>query len=88
MLATYSNPTLVRSIARKLHLPPILPSTRKTKKYMLQHGNRWIHFGQMGYQDFTKHRDLARRTRFRHRNRSWAKAPKYSAAWLAYHVLW
>jgi hypothetical protein len=54
---------------------------------MLYH-NRWIHFGQMGYQDFTKHRDRARRTRFRRRNRKWASAPKYSAAWLAYHVLW
>ena len=88
MLTTYSDPNRVRTRGRQLRLPPILPSSRKTKKYMLQHANHWIHFGQMGYQDYTKHQDRARRTCFRRRNRSWATAPKYSAAWLAYHVLW
>jgi hypothetical protein len=87
MLTDYSNPSAVKKIAKKLKLD-ILPSTRKEKKYMIHCSNKWIHFGQMGYQDYTKHQDKDRRTRFRHRNRSWAKSPKCSPAWLAYHVLW
>ena len=38
----------------------LLPSTRATKKYMIYnpYTNRFIHFGGMGYLDYTKYRQL------------------------------
>jgi hypothetical protein len=38
----------------------LLPSTRATKKYMIfnPHTNRFVHFGGMGYLDYTKYRQL------------------------------
>ena len=86
----YSNPALVRQIAdhylgREI---PIYYSTRQDKKYMLEHDGKLIHFGQYGYEDYTKHKNLARREAFRRRNHEWAKAEKWSPAWLAYHLLW
>jgi hypothetical protein len=50
--------------------------------------NKWIHFGQMFYEDFTKHNDQKRRENFLKRNYKWKNAPKYSPAYLAYHLLW
>jgi len=49
---------------------------------------KWIHFGQMGYEDYTKHKDETRRDNFRKRNAKWSKAEKYSPAWLSYWLLW
>jgi len=65
-------------------------SDRKDKKFMVidPHTKKQIHFGQIGYEDWLKHHDTQRRQRFLTRNRRWKKAPKYSAAYLAYHVLW
>ena len=39
-------------------------STRKNKKYMIYDdvNNKMVHFGQMGYQDFTKHKNKQRRS--------------------------
>jgi hypothetical protein len=50
--------------------------------------NKWIHFGQIPFDDYTKHGDDDRRKRFRDRNSKWANAKKYSPAWLSYHLLW
>jgi hypothetical protein len=38
----------------------LLPSTRETKKYMIYNPNasKLIHFGGMGYLDYTKYRQL------------------------------
>ncbi len=38
----------------------LLQSTRKTKKYMIYnpYNNKFVHFGQMGYLDFTKYVQL------------------------------
>ena len=35
----------------------LLPSTRKTKKYMIKNKftNKYVHFGAMGYMDYTKY---------------------------------
>ena len=65
-------------------------SDRKDKKYMIYDPNndKWVHFGLMGYEDYTKHKDKERRERFRNRNKSWANAPKYSPAYMAYYILW
>lgn len=86
-LKKYSNPTEVKKRAHHLGIDVEL-STRKDKKYMVFDGHRMIHFGQMGYEDYTKHKDVERLHHFRTRNWKWAHEPKYSAAWLSYHLLW
>ena len=52
---------------------------------------RWIHFGQMGYEDFTKHKDPVRRhnylTRTAFMKGNW-KLNKYSANNLSRSLLW
>ena len=91
-LYNYSNPQLVREMAdwyigKDI---PIYYSSREDKKYMIINpdNHKRVHFGQMGYEDYTKHLDDTRRDRFRRRNASWANAPKYSPAWLSYYLLW
>ena len=66
----YSNPSIVMKKAKELHLNPIQLSTRKDKKYMVlnPNTNKMVHFGQMGYEDFTNHKDEIRRQLFRKRN--------------------
>ena len=86
----YSNPSIVMKKAKELHLNPIQLSSRKDKKYMVldPKTNKMVHFGQMGYEDYTKHHDEKRRELFRKRNHKWATAEKYSSAWLSYYLLW
>ena len=84
----YSNPSIVMKKAKELHLNPIQLSTRKDKKYMVSDGKKLIHFGQMGYEDYTKHHDEKRRELFRKRNHKWTTAERYSPAWLSYNLLW
>ena len=84
----YSNPSIVMKKAKELHLNPIQLSSRKDKKYMVSDGKKLIHFGQMGYEEYTKHHDEKRRELFRKRNRKWKDTEKYSPAWLSYHLLW
>jgi len=86
-LRKYSDPAEVAKIGKKLNLE-IFVSTRKDKKYMVKIGDKVIHFGQMNYEDYTKHKDVKRRDLFRKRNHKWATYPKDSAGWLAYHILW
>lgn len=67
-------------------------STRINKKYMIR-GNftndKWVHFGDMKYQDFTKHKDKDRRNKFKLRNAHWnTDYKKYSPAWFSYYLLW
>jgi len=69
----------------KLHL-----SHRKNKKFMVidpETGHQ-INFGQMGYEDYLKHKNKTRRHNFLVRNHKWKNAKKYSPAYLAYHILW
>jgi len=64
MLEDYSNPELVYKKARDMFGPNVIiqPSTRKTKKYMLlKPDGKWVHFGQYGMEDYTKHKNLMRR---------------------------
>jgi len=60
MLRQFSNPEEVKKKAQKYGLNPIYESTRKNKKYMVWNGDKFIHFGAMGYSDFTKHHDQTR----------------------------
>jgi hypothetical protein len=84
----FSNPELVFKRAKVLGIDHIELSTRKDKKYKVWDGNKWVHFGQMFWEDYTKHKDKRRRELFRIRNHKWATNPKWTASWLAYHLLW
>lgn len=91
-LNLYSNPKQVLKQAKKYIGKDVIiqQSTRKDKKYMILNPqtNKWIHFGQMGFEDYTQHKDLARRHRFRLRNARWKDAPMFSPAFLSYWLLW
>jgi hypothetical protein len=67
-------------------------STRKNKKYMIKGkftNDKWVHFGHMDYEDYTKHQDEDRRRKFKMRNYHWPlDYDKYSPAWLSYFILW
>ena len=63
------------------------PSIRETKKYMIETPDgRTVHFGQMGYQDYTKHKD-AYLKRSSNIKGEWRK-DKYSPNNLAINILW
>lgn len=66
-------------------------STRKNKKYMLFNGCKTVHFGQLPYEDYTKHRNKTRRqnylTRATNIKGKWKTDP-YSPNNLAIHLLW
>jgi hypothetical protein len=66
-------------------------STRKNKKYALFNGNKTTHFGQLPYEDFTKHKNTTRRRNYLQRSThikgDWKRDP-YSANNLAIHLLW
>ena len=55
------------------------------------HKQKWVHFGQMGYEDFTKHNDPIRRhnylTRTAFMRGDW-KNNKYSPNNLSRNLLW
>ena len=74
--------------AKMMGLNPVHESSRKDKKYMVFDGHKMIHFGQMGYEDYTKHNDEIIRTRFRNRNKRWQHSFKYSPAWSSWFLLW
>ena len=66
-------------------------SDKKNKKYKIFDGKKWVHFGQMGYQDFTKHEDENRRNNYLKRTANmkgnWKKNP-YSPNNLSRNILW
>lgn len=70
----------------------LLISPRKDKKYRVYDPNgKAVDFGQMGYEDYTKHRDDKRRERYLKRAKNikgnWKNNP-YSPNNLSLHVLW
>jgi len=91
----YSNPTIVFKKARKYlgKDVKIELSKNKNKKYMVFNPNteKWINFGQMGYEDFTKHKDPIRRhnylTRTANMKGNWKDNP-YSPNNLSRNILW
>lgn len=91
-LLKYSSFEAVRRKLKAHGMNPdwVYPSTVKTKKWMyIDHDTgRKTHFGYFGKQDYTKHKDQPRLEAFRKRNAKWATAPKGSAAWMAYSILW
>jgi len=94
MIDDFSNPTEVKRKAMKYLGKNALVylSTRKDKKYMVKSpDNKLVHFGQMGYEDFTKHKDKERRDAYLKRatkiKGNW-KDNKYSPNNLAINLLW
>ena len=88
-LKKYSNPEYVMMKAHEMGLNPVQVSTRKDKKYMIYNSNKkLVHFGQMGYEDYSYHGDLKRRNNFKKRNIKWGYAPKYTPAFLSFWLLW
>jgi hypothetical protein len=92
-LKQYSNPKKAQ-LAASRYLgkgTKLFVSTRKDKKYMVQGPHGLVHFGQMGYEDYTKHHDLKRRRRYLTRANKikgqWRSDP-YSPNNLAIHILW
>ena len=91
-ISNYSNVSLAQKRAMKYIGKKIYLSDRKDKKYMVQNprGN-WVHFGAMGYEDYTKHHDKTRRKNYLTRTKGmlgdW-KSNKYSANNLSRRILW
>ena len=70
----------------------IMPSTRKTKKFMAIYPDNTItHFGAKGYEDYTIHKDKERRNRYidRHeKNEDWSRNAWKTAGFLSRWILW
>ena len=61
VLNKYSNFKTVNDNAKRLYGKEVFVSTRKNKKFMIMNdNNKFVHFGQLGYEDFTKHLDKQR----------------------------
>jgi hypothetical protein len=93
-LEEYSNPRIVQQRAFKLFGKDakIYRSSKKDKKYqILTPDGKWVHFGQLPYEDFTKHQDAVRRQNYLNRatkiKGDWKSDP-YSPNNLAIRLLW
>ena len=88
-MKTYSNIEEVQHLANIYGVRKFFKSSRKDKKYMIKNPDgKMVHFGAIGYADYTAHKDKERRKRFRNRNHKWASSPKWSPAWLSFYLLW
>jgi len=70
----------------------ILPSTRKNKKFMnMNLENKYVHFGDKRYEDFTQHKNKDRQQNYLKRSSNikgnW-KNNKYSPNNLSMNILW
>lgn len=94
-LKKYSNPTKAQSLAYKYlgKTAKLYPARNPNKKYMVLDvkNNKWVNFGQMGYEDYTKHKDKKRRQNYLTRSKgikgNW-RNNKYSANNLSRNILW
>ena len=81
----------VKKRAKEVYGLDVLPSTKKDKKYMIDNGEKVIHFGSSLYQDYTKHMDKKRRDSYLKRatmiKGDWVDDP-FSPNWLAINLLW
>jgi hypothetical protein len=94
-LRKYSSPHIVQKKAYKYlsKTAKIYPSSKREKKYQIYDPllKKWVHFGQIGYEDFTKHKNNNRRKNYLARSTkikgNWKKK-KYSPNNLSIHILW
>lgn len=73
-------------------VPPVTTNRVTTNQNKTRKGReKWVHFGQMGYEDFTKHKDTRRRKNYLQRSThirgNWSQ-DKYSPNNLSIHLLW
>ena len=82
----------VNKLSRLIYKKTVEPSTRKNKKYMIMNDeNKLVHFGDLRFEDKTKHQDKERLKRYLDRatkiKGNW-KRDKYSPNNLAINLLW
>jgi hypothetical protein len=82
----------VNKLSKMIYEKTVQPSTRKNKKYMIMNDkNKLVHFGDLRYEDYTKHHDGDRLNRYLSRatkiKGKWRK-DKYSPNNLAINLLW
>jgi hypothetical protein len=90
----YSNPIKAQKKAKDYLGKDVIlyRSNKKDKKYMIEDDEgKWIHFGQMGYEDYLHHNDYERMLRYRARatnmKGNWKNNP-YSPNNLSINILW
>ncbi len=94
-LLLYSNPTIAQKRANAYlgRTAKLYPASNKHKKYRVWDPNneKWVNFGQLGYQDYTRHKNKKRRASYLARSRKirgdWLRN-KYSPNNLSIHILW
>ena len=82
----------VNKLSRMIYNKNVEPSTRKNKKYMIMNDDhKYIHFGDLRYEDATVHNDPVRISKYLMRatkiKGDWKK-DKYSPNNLAINLLW
>ncbi len=91
----FSDPIKVQSLAKKFlgNGVIIYKSNKPNKKYMVNPPGtkKWVHFGGMYYEDYTKHKDKIRRQNYLTRSAGilgeWKNDP-FSANNLSRNLLW
>ena len=94
-LKKYSDPQAAQKLAYRYlgKTAKLYPARNTVKKYSIfdPHNNKWINFGQLGYEYYTRHRDKKRRRNYLTISKSirgdW-KNNKYSANNLSRKILW
>lgn len=94
-LRRFSNPEKAQKMAYRYlgKTAKLYPARNPQKKYSIYDpkNDKWMNFGQIGYEDYTKHKDKNRRKNYLTRTRSmrghWKRNP-YSANNLSRQVLW
>lgn len=94
-LRRYSDPNAAQKMAYRYlgKTAKLYPARNSVKKYSIfdPHEKKWVNFGQIGYEDYTKHRDRRRRKNYLVRSKSirgdW-KRNKFSANNLSRNILW
>ncbi len=81
--------------AKSLGATDLRRSWRKGKKWAVLYRGDWIHFGALGYEDYTTHHDNERRASYTRRHKAIllrdgcpAYKVKTTPAFWAYHLLW
>lgn len=94
-LYRYSNPRKAQQMAYKYlgKTAKLYPARNPDKKYSIYDpkNEKWISFGQIGYEDYTKHHNKTRRKNYLNRTKymsgDW-KRNRYSANNLSRNILW
>ena len=94
-LYKYSDPVKAQKMAYRYlgRTAKLYPASNKQKKYKIwdPKEEKWTNFGQLGYEDYTKHRNKSRRKNYLTRSGKikgdWKKN-RYSANNLARKILW